>query len=324
MNSFGRLFRISIFGESHGQCVGVLIDGCLAGIKLDESDFIEDLNRRKAGEFGTTKRIESDKPEIKTGVFKGLTSGAPILFQFNNENTDASVYEKIKDIPRPGHSDFTAFKKYNGYNDYRGGGHFSGRLTLGLVAAGVIAKKIIPDFIIKASIIDKELLTEKIIKAQAMGDSVGAIIECRVSGINVGLGEPFFDSIESMISHIIFSIPGIKGIEFGDGFSIVDKNGSETNDTILNKEGLTKTNHSGGINGGISNGNELVFRIAIKPTSSIARTQETINLKNNDIEELNIKGRHDTCFALRVPVIVEAVTAIVLCDLYLLNNKVGG
>ncbi len=324
MNSFGRLFRISIFGESHGQCVGVLIDGCLAGIKLDESDFIEDLNRRKAGEFGTTKRIESDKPEIKTGIFKGLTSGAPILIQFNNENRDSTVYEQIKDIPRPGHSDFTALKKHNGYNDYRGGGHFSGRLTLGLVAAGVVAKKIIPGLKIKATIIDKELLTEKIKKAQAIGDSVGAKIECSVSGINTGLGEPFFDSIESMISHLIFSVPGIKGIEFGDGFSIIDKNGSEVNDIILNKEGLTKTNHSGGVNGGISNGNELVFRIAVKPTSSISKTQKTINLKNNEIEELNIKGRHDTCFALRVPVIVEAVTAIVLSDLYLLNNKAGG
>ncbi len=324
MNSFGRLFRISIFGESHGYGVGILIDGCLPGISLNKDDFIADLNKRRAGKPGTTGRIERDIPEIKSGVFNGLTTGSPILIQFKNSDKDSSAYERIKDIPRPGHSDFTAIKKYNGYNDYRGGGHFSGRLTLGLVAAGVIAKKILSKVEIVVSIIDKELLTDKIKKAKAEGDSVGAIIECRVSKVRIGIGEPFFDSIESTISHLIFAIPGVKGIEFGDGFNIIDKNGSEANDLIINKDGLTETNHSGGINGGISNGNDLVFRIAVKPTSSIAKTQKTFNLISENIEELNIKGRHDTCFALRIPIIVEAVTAIVLSDLYLLNQKSGG
>jgi len=321
MNSFGRLYRISIFGESHGKSVGILIDGCTPGIKLNEDDFIFDLNRRKAGEFGTTKRIEHDIPQIKSGVFNDYTTGAPILIQFENNNIKASAYEKIKDIPRPGHSDFTASKKYNNFNDYRGGGHFSGRISLGLVAGGVIAKKILSSVNIKAVVLDneKEPLKDRIKRAEELGDSVGAVIECRVSGLEIGLGEPFFDSVESNLSHLIFSIPGVKGVEFGDGFSLTKKTGKEVNDLIINKNGMTKTNHSGGINGGITNGNDLVFRIAVKPASSILKTQKTINLKTGEIADLKIEGRHDTCFALRVPVILEAVTAIVLCDFFLIR-----
>ncbi len=321
MNSFGRLYRISIFGESHGKSVGILIDGCTPGIKLNEDDFIIDLNRRKAGEFGTTKRIEQDIPQIKSGVFNGYTTGAPILVQFENNNTNSSAYEKIKDIPRPGHSDFTASKKYNEFNDYRGGGHFSGRISLGLVAGGVIAKKMLSSVNLKAVVLDneKESLKDRIKRAEDLGDSVGAVIECRASDLEIGLGEPFFDSVESNLSHLVFSIPGVKGVEFGDGFSLTKKTGSEVNDLIINKNGVTKTNHSGGINGGITNGNELVFRIAVKPTSSILKTQKTINLKTGGIADLRIEGRHDTCFALRVPVILEAVTAIVLSDFFLIR-----
>ncbi len=323
MNGFGRIFRISIFGESHGECIGVVMDGVPSGIKLSKEDFYSDLERRKSGKFGTTMRIEGDEPEIKSGVFNGFTTGAPILILFENNGNESSTYEKIKDIPRPGHGDFTAMKKYNGYNDYRGGGHFSGRLTLGLVAAGVVAKKIFPDIRIKTSISgnNNEIFKNRIEMARESGDSVGAVVECRVLGIDIGLGEPFFDSIESVLSHLIFSIPGIKGIEFGDGFKIAEKTGSEVNDLIIDKKGKTKTNYSGGINGGITNGNDLVFRIAVKPTSSISKPQQTFNFMTKKIERLEIEGNHDTCFAIRVPVIVEAVTAIVLSDFYLLHAK---
>lgn len=323
MNSFGRVFRISIFGESHGDAIGIIVDGTPSGIKLSEDDFSVDLNRRKSGAFGTTTRIESDIPEIKSGVFNGFTSGAPILIQFRNNNKKSHDYKNLIDTPRPGHSDFTAAEKYNGYNDIRGGGHFSGRITLGLVAAGVIAKKILSDVKINACIPENKLepLMEKIKEAQMKGDSVGAVIECSISGLQRGLGEPFFDSVESNLSHMIFSIPAIKGIEFGAGFSSADKWGSEINDLIIDKNGKTESNNSGGINGGITNGNDLVFRVVVKPTSSISKPQRTMNMKTNKIEDLKIEGRHDTCIALRVPVIVEAAAAIVLCDFHLLQNK---
>ncbi len=323
MNTFGRLFRISIYGESHGKSVGIIIDGCPHGILLSENDFDKDLGRRKSGAKGTTPRKEDDIPKIVSGVFNGYTTGAPINIMFENHNIISKDYTNLVETPRPGHADYVAHKKFHGYNDYRGGGHFSGRLTLGLVAAGVVAKKILQNIYINAELIEaggSSDISKAIDEILHEGDSIGGIIECRAKGIPLGLGEPFFDSVESVIAHLAFAIPAIKGIEFGSGFSATKMKGSEHNDLIM-ENGLTKTNNAGGINGGISNGNELVFRIAVKPTSSISKKQFTLNVPSNKRVELEIKGRHDACIALRVPVVAEAITAITLADLLLLNKE---
>ena len=325
MNSFGRLFRVQIFGESHGECVGITIDGCPAGHSLSADDFAADLERRKGGSKGTTPRKEEDFPNIKTGVFNGKTSGAPITILFDNANTRSSDYDKQRSIPRPGHADFVAHAKFGGHEDYRGSGHFSGRLTVCLVAAGVIAKKIMPGITIESRILeiggeaDPEKGLQKAIDAK---DSVGGIIECRVTGLPAGLGEPFFDSAESLLSHAVFSIPAVRGIEFGTGFAAARMFGSKHNDAILNAGGTTRTNHAGGIVGGITNNNELVFRIAIKPTSSTPIEQESLNWDTGEKEHVSVKGRHDLCIALRVPVVLEAVTAFVLADLMLLEQHI--
>lgn len=316
MNSFGQNFRVSLYGESHGKTIGVIIDGCPAGISLCEDDFTADLLRRKSGAKGTTPRIEEDAPNITSGVYQGKTTGAPIHIFFENTNIQSSDYKNISITPRPGHADYTAYKKFSGHNDSRGGGHFSGRLTLAIVAAGVVAKKIIPEISISAKLIKvggSADIDTQIDKAIQNGDSVGGIIECEALGVPIGLGEPFFDSLESKICHLIFSIPAIKGIEFGKGFEAAAMLGSEMNDEYL-PDGTTQTNHSGGINGGISNGNSIVFRVAVKPTSSISKPQQSFNLKTGEAQTLEIKGRHDACIALRVPVIVEACCAIVLAD----------
>jgi chorismate synthase len=325
MNSFGRIFRVSVYGESHGNSVGVIIDGCPAGIKLLADDFTADLARRKSGAKGTTPRIEFDIPHLMSGVFEDHTTGAPINIQFENSNTRSGDYQKFRDQPRPGHVDFTAEAKFGGYQDYRGGGHFSGRITLGLVAAGVIAKKILGTISINAKLTEAgstSNIDDAIEKAIAAGDSIGGIVECTVSGLPAGLGEPFFDSVESLISHIAFAIPAIKAIEFGSGFAAARMKGSEHNDAILAADGKTSGNNAGGINGGISNGNELILRVAVKPTSSIPMPQETFNRKSGKVEELVIGGRHDACIALRVPPVLEAAVAIVLADLLLLNERV--
>ena len=325
MNSFGRLFRVHIFGESHGDCVGLTIDGCPAGLPLTVEDFAADIERRKPGAKGTTPRKEDDIPLIKTGVFNGKTTGAPITILFENNNTRSADYEKLRAVPRPGHADFVATSKYGGNEDYRGSGHFSGRLTVCLVAAGIVAKKILPGAKINASILEiggETDLEKGLQKAIDAKDSVGGIVECTVNGLPVGLGEPFFDSAESLISHAVFAIPAVKGIEFGTGFAAAKMFGSEHNDALENKTGKTFTNHAGGIVGGISNGNELVFRIAIKPTSSTPLEQQTLNIETNTVEGFSVKGRHDLCIALRVPVIAEAVTAIVLADLMMLEQKI--
>ena len=325
MNSFGRIFRIHIFGESHGKCVGVSIDGCPAGLQLTVDDFLPDLDRRKGGTKGTTPRKEDDIPHIKTGLFNGKTTGAPITILFDNANTRSVDYEKQRDIPRPGHADFVAHAKAGGFEDYRGSGHFSGRLTVCLVAAAVIAKKLTPGISISSEIL--EIGGEKDIeaglqKAITAKDSVGGIIECRVGGLPVGLGEPFFDSVESLISHAVFAIPAVRAIEFGTGSSAARMFGSEHNDAIIDTTGKTKTNHAGGVVGGLTNGNELVYRIAIKPTSSTPKDQQSLNWETNQVEHFSVKGRHDLCIALRVPVILEAVTAIVLADLFMLEQKI--
>ncbi|MHA4809802.1 chorismate synthase [Flavitalea flava] len=337
MNSFGRLFRITIFGESHGECAGLSIDGCPAGLPLVLEDFLPDLERRKGGmQKGTTPRKEDDLPIFKSGVFNNISTGAPLTILFDNKNTRSGDYEKQRAVPRPGHADFVAHEKFGGFEDYRGGGHFSGRLTVALVAAGVIAKKMLataggaaigtPGGInVNATLLeiggeaDIEKGLQRAIDAK---DTIGGIVECRVSGLPVGLGEPFFDSAESQISHAVFAIPAIRGIEFGTGFAAARMFGSEHNDAIEDKQGRTRTNHAGGIVGGISNGNELVFRIAVKPTSSTPKEQHTLNWETGETEPFSVKGRHDLCIALRVPVVLEAVTAMVLADLLLLEQHI--
>ena len=326
MNSFGRLFRISIFGESHGESVGIVIDGCPAGIPLKHSDFNEDFSRRKSGAKGTTPRREPDIPRIMSGVFDDHTTGAPVMILFENTNTRSRDYSQLKDIPRPGHADYTAQQKFGGFQDYRGGGHFSGRLTLGLVAAGVIAKKIIYPTSVHATLVEAGGITDieaAIDKAVAAKDSIGGIVECAIRKVPVAIGEPFFDSVEAVMSHMVFSIPAIKGIEFGSGFRSAGMMGSEHNDNIIATDGTTETNHAGGINGGITNGNEILFRVAVKPTSSTHQAQRTMNMRSGELEDLAVEGRHDTCIALRVPVVVEAAAAVVMADLMLLAQQTG-
>ncbi len=313
MNSFGRIFRVHIFGESHGDCVGVLLDGVPAGIKIDQKELRAVLEKRKAGLPGTTKRMEKDIPNIRTGLFKDKTTGAPILISFDNKSKNSRPYEELKDTPRPGHADFSSWIKYFGFNDYRGAGHASGRITLGLVCAGWIAKKIVKGIRIESQFFAggdiKKAIKEK--------DSVGGIVECRISKMPAGFGEPFFDSIESLLSHALFSIPGVKGVEFGAGFEGALMTGSQYNDAILDLSGKTRTNNAGGVNGGISNGNDILFRIALRPAASIGIEQETIDLKTGKMKKIKIKGDHDACYGLRVPVIVNAVCSIVLADLML-------
>lgn len=352
MNSFGRKFRVSIFGESHGELIGVVLDGVPAGLELSEQDFEQDILRRKSGAKGTTPRVEEDKPLIVSGVFEGHATGAPLAIVFRNNNTHSSDYEQFAAMPRPGHADLTAAIKWDDCQDPRGSGHFSGRLTLPIVAAGVVAKKMLAD----ATILDDTPVNEvnariveiggvdfstslemtggvlemtegpdmseeaqKVLE-QAIkdGDSIGAVVECVVPDIDLGYGEPFWDSVESVISHAIFSIPGVRGIEFGDGFKAAAMRGSEHNDPI-GPDGRPLKNGAGGVNGGITNGAPIVFRVAFKPTSSISRPQQTFNFQTGEMDTLEVKGRHDVCFALRTPVIVEAMTAIALADLVALK-----
>lgn len=326
MNSFGRIFRISIFGESHGECVGITIDGCPAGLSLSSEDLLTDLERRKGGkQKGTTPRQEDDYPVFKSGLFNGKTTGFPITILFDNKNIRSEDYNKQRSIPRPGHADWVAHQKFGGNEDYRGGGHFSARLTTGIVAAGAIAKMLMKDIAIKAEVTEvggEKDIEKGLQKAIDAKDSVGGIIECRVNGLPAGLGEPYFDSIESVLSQILFAIPAVRGVEFGTGFAAAKMFGSEHNDAIENMEGKTRTNHAGGVVGGISNGNELVFRLAVKPTSSTPKEQNSLNWDTEKTEDFSIKGRHDLCVALRAPVIVEGVTALVLADLMLLEQKI--
>jgi len=308
------------------------LDGCPAGLPLTLEDFLPDLERRKGGiQKGTTPRKEDDLPIFKSGLFNNKTTGAPLTILFENNNTRSGDYEKQRDVPRPGHADFVANKKFGGFEDYRGGGHFSARLTVAVVAAGVIAKKLLagvgqaPGIQVKASILeiggeqDIEAGLQKAIDAK---DTIGGIVECRVGGLPVGLGEPFFDSVESLLSHAVFAIPAIRGVEFGTGFAAARMFGSQHNDAIENLQGRTRTNHAGGVVGGITNGNELVLRVAVKPTSSTPKEQQTLNWVTGEVEPFSVKGRHDLCIALRVPVVLEAVTAIVLADLLLLEQHI--
>ena len=347
MNTFGRKFRVSIFGESHGELIGVVLDGVPAGLELSEQDFEEDILRRKSGAKGTTPRIEADRPMIVSGVFEGHTTGAPLTITFNNTNTHSSDYELFAAMPRPGHADLTAALKWDDCQDPRGGGHFSGRLTLPITAAGVVAKKILADVTmlddtpvtqVSAKIVElggipagdvteggaseKDVMPEQwkvaVDNAVKEGDSLGAVVECTVPDIDPGYGEPFWDSVESLVAHAVFAIPGVRGIEFGDGFRAAGMKGSEHNDPI-GGDGRPLKNGAGGANGGITNGAPLTFRVAFKPTSSIRKAQQTFNFQTGGMDTLEVPGRHDVCFALRTPVVVEAMTAIVLADLVLLK-----
>jgi len=334
LNSFGRLFRLHIFGESHGPCVGITVDGCPAGLPLTAEDFVTDIERRKGGiQKGTTPRKEDDIPIFQSGWFNGYTTGAPLTIIFENKNTRSEDYTRQRDVPRPGHADWVAGEKFGGFEDYRGGGHFSGRLTVCLVGAGVVAKKLLQHYaaaegtslLLQASILeiggekDTEAGLQKAIQAK---DSIGGIVECRVQGLPVGLGEHFFDSVESVIAHAVFAIPAIKGIEFGAGFAAARMLGSEHNDALLDKSGNTQTNHAGGILGGLTTGGELVFRVVVKPTSSTPKEQLTWNRDTDSVVPFSVKGRHDLCIALRVPVVLEAVTALVIADLMMIDRRI--
>ncbi len=321
MNTFGHNLRLSIWGESHGPQIGIAIEGVPAGIALSAADFETDLARRRSGAPGTTPRHEPDVPHLVTGIYEGITTGAPLVIEFENKDTHSQDYANVMRHYRPSHSDMVAYHKFNGFNDPRGGGHFSARLTVALTAAGVIAKKILPNSISFVTSIkeiggctDPAKFNEVLAAAAADKDSVGGVVECRVNGVPLGLGEPFFDSAESMIAHLLFSIPAVKGVEFGSGFAGSRMRGSQNNDMILDVEGHTATNHAGGINGGLTNGNELIVRAAIKPTSSIGREQMTYNLATDRIDPLTITGRHDVCIALRGAVVVEAAVAIALAN----------
>ncbi|MDR0509843.1 MAG: chorismate synthase [Rikenellaceae bacterium] len=320
MNSFGSKFRISIFGESHGTAIGVVIDGVPPGVELSEDDLRGDIARRKSGARGTTQRKEADVPYILSGTYNGRTTGAPLTVLFHNKNTVSGDYKNLADHPRPSHADFVAARKYLGFNDPRGGGHFSGRITLPLVAAGAVAKKLLKGISIEARTVaiggssDPVQFDRIVSAALADGDSVGGIVECRATGLPVGLGEPFFDSVEGLVSHLVFAIPAVRGIEFGNGFGAAALRGSQNNDMIVSESGLTATNNAGGINGGVTNGNDMVFRVAIKPTPSIALPQQTFNTRTGRVETLEIRGRHDACIALRAPVVVEAALAIALAQ----------
>jgi chorismate synthase len=325
MNSYGTLFKVTLYGESHQEAIGAIVDGVPAGIKIDDELITSDLMKRQPGAVGTTPRKEKDEFKILSGVFNGFSTGSPIHIMIENQNIQSKDYEHLKNQPRPGHADFVAGVKYNGFQDYRGGGRFSGRLTAALTAAGSIAKMIVPfqfenKLIQVGALKDMEWLDQYLSEVSKAGDSVGGIIEVKVSGIPVGLGEPFFNKLDSEIGKMMFSIPAVKGVEIGKGFAGIEMMGSKFNDEILDDRGKTKTNHSGGVSGGISNGNDLIVKVFIKPTSSIQKEQETYSYTTNSVEKLEIGGRHDVCIARRAGIVVENALAIVLADLYLINK----
>lgn len=322
-NSFGKIFRLTIFGASHAECVGVTIEGVPAGIALNTEMFRADIDRRRPSLTGETTRKEEDIPMIEGLNSDGKTTGGTITITFKNNNRRSGDYSHLKVHPRPSHADLVQLRKYGDKADIAGGGMASGRMTVALVAAGVVAKEILQNVTFTTyltavnGVTDNRQFDDIITTAARNGDSVGGIVECCIKGVKATLGEPFFDSAESIISHALFSIPGVKGIEFGDGFAGTAKLGSERNDTIINASGMTLTNNEGGINGGITNGNDITLRVAIKPTPSIAKEQMTYNFESCTTTPLTIGGRHDACIARRAVVVVEAMVAVALADLLL-------
>jgi chorismate synthase len=338
MNSFGRCFRVEIFGESHGPAVGAIIDGCPPGLAIGSEAFERDLARRRSGGPGTTERHEIDVPEILSGVYQGRTTGSPICFVIRNSDTRSADYDDFKRVPRPGHADFTSRYKFGGFSDPRGSGHFSGRVTAGLVAAGAVAKLVLRDELARqaaargagsAVAFETKVLEAggradieaAAAEAKAAGDSIGGLVEIRVRGLPPGLGEPFFDAAESLIAHAVFAVPAVRGVEFGDGFAAARMRGSAHNDPFVDITGATAKNGAGGVNGGITNGNELVLRVAVKPASTISAPQRTLDFETGEETTLAPGGRHDACIALRAAVVLEAAVAIALADLSLIAAR---
>lgn len=351
---WGNNIKLSIFGESHGNAIGINMDNLPPGLNIDMEEVMREMRRRAPGKnnFSTTRK-ESDVPEILSGYFEGKTTGTPLCAIIRNSDNKSKDYSKIKDVMRPGHGDYPGFVKYKGFNDYRGGGHFSGRITAPLVFAGAICKQILRESGIEIvahikSIgdvedksfldcdLDKEFINSlkyeefplinknleeemknKILNARKEGDSVGGVIECMIIGMKAGIGSPFFDSVESTLAHLIFSVPAVKGVEFGMGFDISKMKGSKSNDEYYLKEGKvkTKTNNNGGISGGITNGMPIIFRVAIKPTPSVYKEQNSINISTMEETTLQIEGRHDPCIVQRAVPIIEGVSAIGILDL---------
>lgn len=348
-NTFGQSVSVTVFGESHGQAIGAVIDGLAPGIEVDNDFIAYQLSKRRPQGKTDTPRVEMDNYQILSGVFEGKTTGTPICIVIPNENTKSKDYDKTRGIARPSHADYTAYCKYHGYEDYRGGGHFSGRITAALVASGAIALKALEKLNIKigthilkcADVSDREFenidtdidllskksfpvlsdcqeqMTEKIDEARKQLDSVGGIVQTAISGIPAGVGEPWFDSVESVLSHALFSIGGVKGIEFGQGFNFASMKGSQANDQfeIIDDKIATKTNNNGGINGGITNGMPILFNLAVKPTPSIAKEQQTVDFISKENMLLNIEGRHDPAIIRRVCVVVDSVCALAICDM---------
>ena len=349
-NSIGKEFTVTTFGESHGKIVGVVVDGCPAGLPLAEKDFQEELDRRIPAEPKiVSARVEKDVAKILSGVFNGFTTGAPIALMVENKDTDSSDYEAIKDLPRPGHSDYPARVKYGGFNDYRGGGRFSGRVTVALIMAGTIAKKLLNRYDIDVlaytqtignvktdkkfssqeirknkyaaaarcpDLACSEKMEEAIVNARKAGDSLGGIVDCISFNMPVGIGEPLFDALDADLAKALFAVPAVKGVEFGAGFMAAQLTGSENNDAFLLKNGkvVTSTENAGGILGGLSSGMPIMIRVAIKPTPSIAKEQKTVNLSTMQNAALSVKGRHDHCVVPKAVPAIEAAVAITLAD----------
>ncbi len=349
-NSIGKEFKVTSFGESHGKCVGVVVDGCPAGLPFSEADVQAELDRRIPLQPKIVSgRIEKDVVEILSGVFNGFTTGAPIAMTVANKEADSSDYEAIKDLPRPGHADYTANIKYGGFNDYRGGGRFSGRVTVATIMAGAVAKKLLHTFDVDVlaytTAIGKVKMEEKpsteeigklkyqsavrcpdlassekmetaIINARKEGDSLGGVIECIALNVPAGVGEPLFDSLDAELAKALFTVPAVKGVEFGAGFDAAAMKGSENNDAFQIRKGkvVTATNHAGGILGGISSGMPITVRVAVKPTPSISKQQHTVNLSTEKDATISVKGRHDPCVVPKAVPAVEAVVAVTLAD----------
>jgi chorismate synthase len=327
MNTLGKVFRVSIFGESHGPAVGVVIDGCPAGLPFWREELMADLSRRKGLLPGTTPRRETDEPEVISGIFNNFTTGAPLVLCTRNNDFRSGDYEQFTSIPRPGHADFTAGYKYKGFSDMSGGGHFSGRLTWGLVAAGYFARQILSPAIITASLVEaggEKDITTAIARAMESNDTVGGVVECVVKNVPKGLGEPALYSVEAALGMIAFGIPAVNGVEFGAGFSSSKSYGSLHNDPFVDARGKTSTNNAGGVNGGITNGNDLIMRVSVKPAASTGVPQVTFDTVKGEMTELEITGRHDACIARRIPVILEAAVAIGLADLLMLDRAING
>jgi len=348
-NSIGKNFVVTSFGESHGKCVGVVIDGCPAGLHVSEREIEHEMERRKPlPQAGGTTRVEEDKVEILSGLYRSLTTGAPICALVWNKNADSSHYDRMHSMFRPGQADYTAFIKYSGFNDYRGGGRFSGRITAGFVIAGIFAKKLLANSGInvvahtveiggiEARSYNYKTILKNIKKnplscadqaasakmmhaidlARKDGDSLGGVIEGLAVNVPAGLGEPVFESLDSELAKSLFSIPAVKGVEFGAGFGVSCLKGSENNDAFIIDKGriVTLTNNAGGILGGISNGMPVLVRVAIKPTASISKKQRTVDIEKMQETDIEIKGRHDACIVPRAVVVVESMMAVTLCD----------